>query len=185
MACPVSVSGPIGTAASFDGTDDVLIGAAIPTTSFEDGFSVAVFVQDLSQGTQSRMYIGKPLGPGILNSFGLAVFDFSSANVVAVLSEPMAMGTTNVLDTQVLPAPQWHHLALTWDGATARAYVDGEPSGSLDVPAVGFDDSPLLVGADNNTGALAYFLTGGIDEVRIYDRPLSDTEVSALAASVP
>ncbi len=60
----------------------------------------------------------------------------------------------------------WHHVASTWDGATLRVFVDGQPVAST--PAVGSlvtDPSIPLVVA-NTAGALDS-LEGRLDEVRV------------------
>ncbi|MGE0731221.1 MAG: LamG domain-containing protein [Acidimicrobiia bacterium] len=89
----------------------------------------------------------------------------------------------------------WHHVVLTKDDSTARLYVDGVPA--AEVPATGpvhyvaLDPAQDCCGSgggvafgrdgDVSTDA-AHFLTGGLDEVAVYDRALSADEVAAHAA---
>lgn len=80
---------------------------------------------------------------------------------------------------------QWHHVAATYDGRTLRSYVDGvEKSRPAKRPGPlkksGWD---LCIGnslVDYGTGEFLAF-DGLIDEVRIYNRALSGTEIKALA----
>lgn len=77
----------------------------------------------------------------------------------------------------------WKHIAVTWDGTTKRGYVDGVKLLEYVPPAVMFDNAELLIGCDqddNGTGRLG-FVTGAIDDVRVWSRMLSDTEIQSLA----
>ncbi|OIO00927.1 hypothetical protein AUJ67_05080 [Candidatus Desantisbacteria bacterium CG1_02_49_89] len=72
---------------------------------------------------------------------------------------------------------QWHHYAGSYDGSAIRIYEDGVLMNTFSIqgtinPDVG---GPVQIGRDDN-GANRYF-DGYIDEVRIYNRALSDTEI--------
>jgi hypothetical protein len=74
----------------------------------------------------------------------------------------------------------WHHTVATYDGDTSKIYLDGTlrdqntgPSGSLEK-----NNENMWIGSDNSfTGRV---FDGNIDEIRIYDRALSSTEVKNL-----
>jgi hypothetical protein len=79
----------------------------------------------------------------------------------------------------------WHHVAFTRLGSIARFYIDGNLSGSSTLTGlwpVRFND--VEIGRDGGWGASANF-KGLIDEVRIYERALSASEIAALAAGNP
>ncbi|MCA9199073.1 MAG: hypothetical protein KDA87_16110, partial [Planctomycetales bacterium] len=47
----------------------------------------------------------------------------------------------------------WHHLAYTFDGNTARVYLDGQLNNEKDMPGLEtFEDSPIAVGAQWQQG---------------------------------
>jgi len=81
-----------------------------------------------------------------------------------------------------MPLNQWVHLAMTYDGNTQILYVNGIEAGR---EATGWpitaDVTPLTIGAGLNIDTVNENLTGRIDEVRIYSRALSPTEVASLA----
>jgi hypothetical protein len=101
-----------------------------------------------------------------------------------------ADGTVAGLGTR-LSAGEWYHLAATYDGHQLRVYVNGALDG-MGGPLSGYIaahakqlgrnaetvKAPLTFGA-KTSGNLDY-TAGLIDEVRVYDRALSDDEVSAL-----
>ena len=72
---------------------------------------------------------------------------------------------------------KWHHVVEVYDGESIRLYIDGsldaqqKPSGKLPL-----NKEPLWIGA--RPGGVA--ATGIIDEVRFYDRALSEDQIKAL-----
>ncbi len=94
----------------------------------------------------------------------------------------MFMGTTVNL---VVNDGAWHAVVGTWDGSTARTYVDGLLRDSVTNAAFGALADvahPLNIGTDDRypPGTGDRFFPGSIDDVRIYDRALSAAEVGAL-----
>ncbi|MFD9652211.1 exo-alpha-sialidase [Streptomyces mirabilis] len=72
---------------------------------------------------------------------------------------------------------QWHHLALRRGGGLLTLSVDGTAVGAADVPGSVSRSSPFGVHVGQRMDSRAYF-TGAIDEVRVYDRVLSDDELA-------
>lgn len=71
--------------------------------------------------------------------------------------------------------PGWHHIGTTWDGNTARLFVDGKPAAYAPLPCVHRSSADILLGRYPN--GYAYF--GDMCGVRIYDRALSVAEFAA------
>jgi hypothetical protein len=76
----------------------------------------------------------------------------------------------------------WHMLSLTWDGATATAWFDGSAQGSTQVD-LGFDDSPIVIGAEPTNGNVICAYDGLAAELFVYDRPLQAGELATLHAA--
>ena len=82
-----------------------------------------------------------------------------------------------VLSAEVLEPDVWTHLALTYDGAHMRIYVDGALAGTRSLAGVTLaSGGPLTIGC---SPAEEEWFTGRIDEPRIYDRALGETEIAA------
>ncbi|GIW67580.1 MAG: hypothetical protein KatS3mg096_448 [Candidatus Parcubacteria bacterium] len=84
--------------------------------------------------------------------------------------------------SSVLTVGQWIHLVYTWNGSTSRFYADG----ALKITHTATNPS-INQNRTNNVmiGGHIYvwgdkFFKGLIDEVRIYNRALSDAEIKAL-----
>ncbi|MDO8498937.1 MAG: DUF2341 domain-containing protein [bacterium] len=74
----------------------------------------------------------------------------------------------------------WHLVTTTYDGATAKIYVDGVVG--TNATGTGFltaNNASMLIGRDSCCGG-GRDLNGTIDDVRIYNRALSPKEVSDL-----
>lgn len=78
----------------------------------------------------------------------------------------------------------WHFVTYTYDGTTQRLYIDGTLKTSSIKNINQVVGAPFIIGLDNIVGYSRYF-NGGLDDVRIYDRALSDSEVMALKNLTP
>jgi hypothetical protein len=72
----------------------------------------------------------------------------------------------------------WHHIAARQEGTTASLFVDGVLCSTASVPAIGNETGSITIGRFN--GVKYYYLNGRVDDVRIYNRALSDPEISQL-----
>lgn len=81
----------------------------------------------------------------------------------------------------------WHHFAGVFDpaGGQVRAYIDGSPAGSVSIPGLPVANNvrPLRFGHASGGGTPTRFFRGSLDEVTLYDRALSPTEIGALYAA--
>jgi chitodextrinase len=80
-----------------------------------------------------------------------------------------------IFGTAALPVNVWTHLAVTYDGSTLRLYMNGTQVSSL--PEIGnilTSTNPLQVGGDTFFGQ---YFSGLIDEVRVYNTPLSQSQI--------
>jgi hypothetical protein len=95
-----------------------------------------------------------------------------------------ASGAWKFLDsTRTIAKNTWTHVAGRYNGTTLTIWIDGTRAGSMAVSGTTCsNDEPLAVGAKNAPakGLLEAFWDGQLDEVRVYSRPLSATEIAAL-----
>lgn len=72
---------------------------------------------------------------------------------------------------------QWYHLAMTYDGAQLKMYVNGQLRNSAAVTGLLYVNSrDLSIGSDD--GAQKFF-NGSIDECKFFNRALDPTEIQA------
>ena len=79
----------------------------------------------------------------------------------------------------------WYHVAVTYDGATVRFYLDGALDASPPAASLRFGvvNEPLILGADLPGGH--EFFPGAIRDARLYGRALSGSEILALVNRPP
>jgi hypothetical protein len=90
----------------------------------------------------------------------------------------------NFDSTRALKVNTWKHVATTYDGTRLRVYIDGKAAGSKAITGrTCVSGQPLAVGAKYAPakGLNEAFWDGRLDDVRIYNRALSATEIGQLA----
>ena len=73
----------------------------------------------------------------------------------------------------------WYHLAGTFDGSTARLFVDGILASSITAEKTA-SSCPWALGSDPDAGTFAHCT---LDEVSLYSRVLEDSEIASLAGA--
>jgi hypothetical protein len=74
----------------------------------------------------------------------------------------------------------WQHVAFTFDGTTKVLYVDGLVKASTIAIPAPTDTSSAVIGCDVDMAPTMFF-AGAIDDVMVFDRVLSPSEIAALA----
>lgn len=93
-----------------------------------------------------------------------------------------AINTNAVLQgSTTMTSNTWYHLVSTYDGNTIRVYVNGILDGSSST-AAGITNPTGNMNIGRYTFSTNLFFNGLLDDVRIYNRALTATEVSSLAA---
>jgi len=81
-------------------------------------------------------------------------------------------GTQSVTSTNSVPLNIWHHVAVIYNGSTAKIYIDGVEDGTANISASPVNNSnAFLIGASGNTPS--NFFSGEMDELRVWNRALT------------
>jgi hypothetical protein len=175
--CPTIVAGKIGNAMAFDGVDDLLVAQSSPVL-FDTNFTVGAWIAvDAPPADVSC---------GMTKALGTVQFDSWSACFTNALDTYYYSATDSASDqimtSIALSAGDWHYIAIVWDGSTKTLFVDGNNVASDTPSGISFDEDPVYIGGDEDAGAPTAFLNGRVDDVRIYNRALTPSEIQALAA---
>jgi hypothetical protein len=92
-------------------------------------------------------------------------------------------GFTGAMTDQLMTKGTWYHVAGTYDGTTLKAYINGILR-ATSTCSDGIIDSQGVMNIARNP-LLATYFNGTIDDVRYYDRTLSDAEIGRLALANP
>ena len=86
-----------------------------------------------------------------------------------------ASGPLVAIGGTTLPFNQWSHLAITFDGAQVRTYVNGTLVNTQALSAtITARGNPMNIGADASP---AQFNKGLLDDLRIYNRVLTQAQI--------
>jgi beta-galactosidase len=89
------------------------------------------------------------------------------------------VGYVSVESTGGYSSGVWHHIAGTFDGVELKLYVNGMLVGTTAaVGSIAQTDVPLAIGRNSNQATDHW--RGDIDELRLYNRALSEEEVAVL-----
>ncbi len=167
------VSNPtgVGSSVNFDGTDDYIVAGS--EASLKPTYvSVAAWVY-YDNSKLNGAIAGRRDNGGAADGYGLNVL---GGKIGAwVYSDNSNSSSTSAID---LPASQWSHVVMTYDGSSKYIFLNGlQVSNQLmNGGPIKYSNTPFRIG--HNLGA-TYF-KGKISEVRVYNRPLSASEVLAL-----
>ncbi len=164
--------GNANRAYGFDGNDWIELPNIL--ANFENGtFAAWIKINTPSAGSPGTI-VSKPRAAG-QSGLNLRVHQDPDNAQLALHNGTQfsSTGTANLEDSK------WHYLVGTVDGSRTSIYVDGVlvDSDSF-APASSSSSQPLAIGRDHGPGN-SYF-NGVIDEVRIYNRALSASEVRYL-----
>ncbi|MGC9048729.1 MAG: LamG domain-containing protein [Patescibacteria group bacterium] len=181
---PTWTTGKVGGALSFDGVDDYVNFGDVLDIGTSDWSYGCWFKADWTAASQTKSIIAKSRYGSNIGRYYLV---FESGYLRTVLQTSGGDKIINTSETPYLDG-NWHHAFVTIDrDGLMKLYVDGVLKGSIDVSAGAFNNYntpyPFGIGAYQNVGGTAFdrhWFKGLIDEVRVYNRALSDAEIKAI-----
>jgi len=122
------------------------------------------------------------------NAWGAATMMFQ-VEVKAGDSDPARtdrMALTYQAATQAIlhevPKNEWAHMALTFDGTNATGYLNGVDEAGPQPTGIGaYVNAPVLIGITWNGTRI---FQGWLDDVRLYDRALTESEIKAVMEGI-
>jgi hypothetical protein len=179
--------GKIGQGLKFDGVNDYVkntISTGIPIYSQTNPYSIAFWINCPPNQTVNTMFYGEGntgndnqvfgvIAPGVANGGSkLSMFIRNSAGANAFPNRP-----TN----KIVCDNKWHHFTFTDNAGTFYYYVDG----ALDSQSGTYTPSGTLSPNTSAVGAVirstpTLYAKALMDDVRIYNRTLSATEITQL-----
>ena len=161
-----NTGGKYGSALSFNGTNSIV--------SVNDSNSL-----DLTTGMTIEAWVK----PTTLSSWRTIILKEKTTSLAYALyantdtGKPSAemYGTSALAGTTQLPLNTWTHIAATYDGTTLKLYINGSMVSSKSTSiTIRISLDPLRIGGNTKWGE---YFNGLIDEVRIYNRALTNLEI--------
>jgi len=184
---PLWVGGMLDGALELDGVDDYVDCGNPAVLDFGTGdFTISAWIKLTATERATVFAKGGDNGGGI--RYTLAMGESNDNQMTLTTDDDSTKAQTR--GATVVNDGAWHHVVGMREGNTGFVYVDGVLDGTEELPE-GYDlsgssQANALIGAITDardaTGAtLEKFFAGTIDDVRVYDRALSDSEVATLA----
>jgi len=178
---PVWADGKYGKALSFDGVDDHVQVPQSSSLDVTDQITVETWVYPRAYVDNTGMVSHIISRCDYSGDHIYVLSTYPDSNRVSFSINPYSGEHPSVAD---LPLNAWTHLAMTYDGSHVRLYVNGELDSSYAQSGPIYTTSNWLAfgckptGPWGGSGTYAYF-SGIIDEVRIYNRALSQQEIQS------
>jgi hypothetical protein len=171
--------GKEGGAMSFDGSNDYIdCGNSIFRS--DETFTVSLFfnrnsnLSDYTNHSVHNMLLAKA-SSSYNDNFELGTY----GNNIELYLDTTGSNTTRTFTTEILNN-KFYHLSVTFDNGLAKIYLNGEFLSSSDWGGIldsSAHSSVFAIGESQHAGAP---FNGLIDDVRIYNRALSETEIQSL-----
>lgn len=164
------------SAYAFDGTAYISVPDSTSFPVAQNPFTVAAWMRLSSYSADSGYYLmGQSDGGGNTNKW---IF-FLGNTGISFICYPANGSHWTFLGTYDFQIDIWYHVAIRSDGASLTAFVNGASIGSAAARAIGDASSPFFMGTAEG-GHPGRVFRGSLDDVRIYDRALSEAEILGL-----
>jgi len=169
---PLWIEGPFGKALQLNGTSDYVDCGNAESLNITDKLTVSAWVKTVDAGepAEGQMggqnhYVSKDNSYQMKHRTNLLIFAIWDGGPHA---------TRISIDNSF--NGEWHHVVGTYDGSVLKTYVDGKLEGEASHEG-SIDLNEWNVNIGKNPANEDQYLNGGIDEVRIYARDLSASQV--------
>jgi hypothetical protein len=111
-------------------------------------------------------------------------FGYQPNNKIYFTTRNVAGTQVTIGSTSVLPLGQWSHVAATYDGSSVKLYINGVQEAVASFSGVvRHNTSTTAIGCKITGGVCNYPFKGLVDEVEIFDRALTPSEIKAIFAA--
>jgi len=173
-------NGKYGSAVATDGTEAYVMVPDSEDFEFKDDFTIACWFQNETapadpSGIVTKGYDKTAANGGDAKPWYL-VYYLNAGTIDMFLRDTQATNSRAVGKTTIKDA-KWHHVVGMKAGNKVKIYIDGKEDGSADaVDAVyGQNDKPLVFMVHYER-----WLKGMIDEVAIFNRAITDKEITQI-----
>jgi hypothetical protein len=168
---PTWTTGKYGSALRFNGTNALVTIADSASLDVTNKFTIEAWVNP-SASSAWRTVVMKEAPSGL----AYALYSHNSGNRPAAY---VRIGTsdTSLNGSAALALNTWSHLAMTYDGASIRLYINGVLRGTRSAAgSAAVSTGPLTIGGNAVWGE---YFAGSIDEARLYNRVLTAAEITS------
>lgn len=192
---------------SYDGLPATVIGA-IPTTDRFDRENSALYfdgindVADIGTSTDLRinavtvcgwfktnsntagwLFVKKARSYGGWVGYGVNLGLYETGKIAVRIQQSASPSFIDKRITKSFNDNKWHHVAFTYTGSIFRLYYDGVREPTMDGTGGAiyyYKNHNASIGAERSISVWENFFVGSISDVRVYNRALSESEISVV-----
>ncbi len=166
----------------FNGSDSYIITNYTGSQNVGKVFTISLWTQwNGANGQMHQRFIAKWSENDIGEYEYMLYINEVNSNMIS-----MSIGNSGNIGGDIYIDSSWHMLTAISDGNTVKFYLDGTLESETAYNAtVQNDNEPLIIGAGGSSSPLPiYVFNGKIDDIRIYNRALSSSEIQELYQGV-
>lgn len=175
-----TVAGKVGQGLRFDGTDDYVDTGTSPSPT--GPFTVSLWVKFNSPIVGSYV-VSKQTGTGVssVDGFGIVASVGGSVNLVFTLyqSDRTSVNVLYPSQNKVTFENKWRHVVAYYDGSNINVCLDAVCTTPVSVVGFSPANSQHLIFGRKSYTSVSYTY-GSMDDVRVYNRALSVSEIQQL-----
>ena len=170
--CPRWVTGIYGNAIIFDGINDHVNISDSNITNVTDPFTLSAWIRRNQTGADNSIIDHRD---GSSNGYGMRITDTDQLRCFVNADT----GTLSVASTSTIGAGGWTHVTCNYNAGNMSVYINGsyDRSDTLSSDATRGGGITRIGVSSSDTR----YMNGTIDEIRIYNRALSASQISQLA----
>jgi hypothetical protein len=172
-------NGDANRAYCFDGADDYINVGQQPNFPSWDTYAISVWFLNDGGGDQGNGYGQKIIDKTTwYTDFYLSV---SCCGNGWLVWKTYQGGSGAIVDQSDYTDGEWHHVVVNKNGTSGELWIDGQLVGTSESIKTVNNNQPLLFGYSvSGDGFQRKYWSGKIDDIRIYNRELSEDEIEQL-----
>lgn len=145
-------------------------------TTYNNGLTISIWVKVSSSYSNVQFFVSK----GNDDEAGHFHLGYNQEDGIFIGDINVLNAGVNSVTSFPISQTQWHHVVFTCDNQSLKMYIDGNFNSSyVNSEAIESLTSQILFGKHVKT-KYPYYTCGSLDDIRIYNRALSEQEINEL-----
>jgi hypothetical protein len=175
------------SAYNFNGVSDYIEVLDDNSLDFTNSYSLSAWYRTTDDFTYNQTILGKGNdigGSGYNMTINSAIISYDNLQIQSGFNNGLGFVDGVINGAAMTPSvdiftTNWHHIIGTYDGNTAKLYIDGVLMDTIQIEfSLSISEQPLLFG--NETHTLYRYFEGDIDDIGLWNRALTNDEVLKL-----
>lgn len=163
------VEGKFGKALDFDGSDDYVEVQNSNILDISNAITIEAWIKNIGRST------GNIVAKFSASDYGYRLYvSQGSGKILFQVASSRNSGLVSVGGSYPITYSEWQHVVGVFDGSKIKFYEDGVLIEESDFNIINSNNQNLLIGVRSDKGE---FYNGAIDEVKVYNSPLTEREI--------